>query len=164
MNADPLDRLLAAFGEMIIRRRHEQKMAVEELAVATGLSKDEIENIERGWGATTIVDFFRIASALGEDPILLFVDLVAARRVNPTDLGLYKSRASDFARLYRLGYHHDVGDFRELPAIYGTESLAVTAAAGLNVRRKAKGQPRVDALLTYARLAWAPIRLEGGAA
>lgn len=101
------------------------------------------------------MDFFRVAAALRLEPALLFVDLVAAWRADPSDLGLVKSRPSDFARL--LGYSVDAGDFRELSAVCGTEQLALQAAVELNRSRKVKRQPRIDALLTYVRLAWSSV-------
>ena len=91
------------------------------------------------------------AQALSIDPILLFVDFVTTWRANPSDRGLVKSRPSDLVRLYRLGYSIDPGDFRELPAVYGTDKLALCAAAGFNVTRSAKAKPRIEAVLTYVR-------------
>jgi hypothetical protein len=99
----------------------------------------------------------RIASALREEPAVLFIDLVATWRTDPTDYGQYKSRPSDCTTLFRLGYFHDPGDFRELPTTYGSKELAVHAAAGLNVLRRARGQQPVDILLTYARTTWSRI-------
>ena len=156
MSAGSFNRLQAAFGEVLLRHRLERKLSAQVLADASGLSIDSdiIIGLERGDFGPTLTDFFRFALALRIDPVLMFVDLVTAWRTNPLDLGLVKSRPSDLMRLYRLGYWIDPGDFRELPTVYGTEELALHEAAGLNVTRVAKGQPRIDALLTYVRLAW----------
>jgi transcriptional regulator with XRE-family HTH domain len=164
MNTDLHDTLRVAFGEVLLRHRRERNLTTDALAVATDLfiGSELITGFERGEYEPTLTDFFRIALALRLDPVLLFVDLVTAWRTNPADYGLVKSRPSDLVRLYRLGYSIDPGDFRELPAVYGTEELALHAATGLNVTRVARGQPRVDALLTYVRLAWSGIpRLRG---
>ena len=159
MNTDLHDTLRVAFEEVLLRHRREPNLTTDALAVATDLfiGSELITGFERGEYGPTLTDFFRIALALRLDPVLLFVDLVTAWRTNPADYGLVKSRPSDLVRLYRLGYSIDPGDFRELPAVYGTEELALHAATGLNVTRVARGQPRVDALLTYVRLAWSGI-------
>lgn len=159
MNAGSFSRLQAAFGEVLLRHRLERKLSAQALADASGLSINSaiITGMERGDFGPALTDFFQLARALRIDPVLLFVDLVRAWRTNPSDRGLVKSRPSDLMRLYRLGYSIDPGDFRELPTVYGTQELALHAAAGLNVTRVARGQPRVDALLTYVRLAWSSI-------
>jgi transcriptional regulator with XRE-family HTH domain len=159
MSAGYFNRLQAAFGEVLLRHRLERKLSAQALADASGLSIDSdiIIGLERGDFGPTLTDFFRFALAFRIDPVLLFVDLVTAWRTNSLDLGLVKSRPSDLMRLYRLGYWIDPGDFRELPAVYGTEELALHATAKLNVTRAARGKPRIDALLTYVRLAWSGI-------
>lgn len=78
-----------------------------------------------------LAEFFRIARALGKEPAILFIDVITAWRADPTDYRLYKSRVSDFAKLYRLGYHHDPGDFRELPRTCGLLDQATSAEVGL---------------------------------
>jgi transcriptional regulator with XRE-family HTH domain len=108
MSADPLLRFLPAFGSLLIQRRVERNWTVEELAVALQSSVAEVKSMERGEYGPTLPEFFRIASALGEEPVILLIDLIAAWRADPTDYVLYKSRASDFSRLYRLGYYHDL--------------------------------------------------------
>jgi transcriptional regulator with XRE-family HTH domain len=154
---DAIERVPTAFGDVLVRHRRERKWTVEALATAIGLSAIEIASLERGDYGPTLKDFFRIASAMREEPAVLFIDLVATWRTDPTDYGLYKSRPSDCTTLFRLGYFHDPGDFRELPTTYGSKELAMNAAAGLNVLRRGKGQRPVDVLLTYARTAWSRI-------
>jgi hypothetical protein len=60
--------------------------------------------MERGEREPSLTEFFRIASALGDPSGSLFIDLIVAWRADPTDHRLYKSRPSDFSRLYRLGF------------------------------------------------------------
>jgi transcriptional regulator with XRE-family HTH domain len=159
MSGGSFNRIPVAFGEVLLRHRQNRKLSAQAVADASGLSidSDVIIGLERGDFGPTLTDFFRLARALHIDPILLFVDLVTAWRTDPSDHGLVKSRPSDLMRLYRLGYSIDAGDFRELPTVYGTEELALHAATKLNVARVGRGHPRVDALLTYVRLAWAGI-------
>jgi transcriptional regulator with XRE-family HTH domain len=154
---DAIERVPRAFGDVLVRRRREREWTVEALATAIGLSTIEIASLERGDCGPTLKELFHIASALREEPTVLFIDLVAAWRTDPTDYGLNKSRPSDCTTLFRLGYFHDPGDFRELPTTYGSKELAVNAAAGLNVLRQGRGQRPVDVLLTYARTVWARI-------
>ena len=156
MSAGSFNRLRAAFGEVVLRHRLKRKLSAQALADASGLSinSDIIIGLESGDLGPRLTDFFQFAQALRIDPVLLFVDLVTAWRTNPLDRGLVKSRPSDLMRLYRLGYSIDPGEFRELSTVYGTEELALHAAAGLNITRVAKGQPGIDALVTYVRLVW----------
>lgn len=164
MNADPIDRIQVAFGEVLFRRRHERKLSAHALANAAGLAaeSDIITGLERGDFGPTLKDFFRIACALGEEPVVLFTDVVAAWRADPTDLGLYKSRASDLAKLYRLGYHHDAGDFRELPRTYSGVDEAMGAARILNATRRSKRQLLLDTVLIYVRLGSKSFRADAG--
>ena len=157
MSIEPISRELATFGTLLVQYRVERKWTVETFAAAIELPVAEVESMECGYHGPTLPEFFRIARALRLEPAILFVDLVAAWRADPSDLALIKSRPSDFAKLYRLGYSIDAGDFRELPAVYGSEALALQAAIGLNHTRKAKGQPQIDALLTYVRLEWTSV-------
>jgi hypothetical protein len=64
----------------------------------------------------------------------------------------YKSRASDFARTYRLGYHHDPGDFREQPQAYASIDDAAGAARRLNVTRHRRKLPPLNTVLIYVRI------------
>jgi transcriptional regulator with XRE-family HTH domain len=155
---DAIERVPTAFGDVLVRHRRERKWTIDALATAIGLSAIEIASLERGDYGPTLKEFFHIASALREEPTVLFIDLVAARRTDPTDYDPYKSRPSDCTKLFRLGYPHDPGDFRELPTTFGSTELAVHAAAGLNVLRRARGQQQVDVVLTYTRTAWSRIR------
>jgi transcriptional regulator with XRE-family HTH domain len=102
MSPDSIERLPLAFADVLVRRRNEQKRTVEALAAATGLSATEIASLERGDYGPTLKDFFRIAIALGEEPAILFIDVVAAWRGDGEDSALYPSRPSSFERLYRL--------------------------------------------------------------
>lgn len=129
-----------------------------QLRLARGWMDHDHSGLESGDFSPALEDFFRFASRIGQDPILMFIDLVAEWRREPTaSMGLYKTRATDFARLYRLGYHEDIGDFRELPATYGAEYLALQDAETLNIKRaartrKARKQKPIDTLVTYVRV------------
>ena len=153
MNDDPLLRLLPAFGTLLIQHRVERNWTVEALAAAIQLSDAEVNSMERGEYGPTLPEFFRIARALGEEPVILLIDVITAWRSDPTDYRLYKSRVSDLAKLYRLGYHHDPGDFRELPRTYGLPGQATAAAKALNLTRRSKRLPPLDTMLIYVRLA-----------
>ena len=156
MSTDPIARLITAFGQVLARHRRERKMSCHALANVAGLSKesDIIIGLECGDFGPTLTDFFRIAWALGEDPMLLFIDLVAALRADPTDLGLYKSRASDFERIYRLGYHHKPGDFREQDRTYGSDAEATHAASILNQQRHQRRVALLDTICVYVRMSY----------
>src|SRR5690242_6105369 len=56
------------------------------------------------------------------------------------------TRAADFVRLYRMGYHHKPGDFRELGAAYYSVPEAAHAAGKLNGQRHARGVARLDTI------------------
>ena len=154
MSIDPVERLPAALGVVLVRRRDERKRTVKALAVATGLSAAEIASLERGDYGPTLKDFFRIASALGDEPAILFIDLVAAWRGDDADRSLYPSRPSSFERLYRLGYHHKIGDFREQERTYGSIAEATHAAGRLNKQRHERGVKLLDIVTTYVRMEW----------
>jgi transcriptional regulator with XRE-family HTH domain len=160
MSADPLLRLLPAFGTLLIQHRVERKWTVEEFAAAIQLPVAEVTSMERGEYGPTLPEFFRIARGLGEEPVILLVDVIAAWRADPTDYRLYKSRASDLAKLYRLGYHHDPGDFRELPRTYSLIGQANGAANALNATRRSKRLPLLDMVLIYVRLAHVAVRAD----
>jgi transcriptional regulator with XRE-family HTH domain len=104
MSTDPINRLPGAFGKLLTRLRLEQHMTPEAFAVATGLhDANTVTEMERGEREPTLTEFFRIANALRSPPAILFIDVIAQWRADPTDYGLYKSRASDVVRLCRLG-------------------------------------------------------------
>lgn len=153
MSDDPLLRLLPAFGTLLIQHRVKRNWTVETLAASIQLSDVEVKRMERGEYGPTLPEFFRIARALGEEPVILLIDLITAWRTDPTDYRLYKSRASDLDKLYRLGYYHDPGDFRELPRTYGLLGQATAAAKELNRTRRSKRLPLLDTVLIYVRLA-----------
>jgi hypothetical protein len=100
----------------------------------------------------TLEDFFRIAGVLGESPVILLAEVIAAWRAEPADYGLYKSQPSDLTRLYRLGYFHDPGDFRELPRVYGQMDQATGAVRSLNTSRRAKSLPTLNTICIYVRV------------
>ena len=149
MSADPIARLPAVFGDVLARRRDERSRTVETLASSTGLSATEVASMERGDYELTLKDVFRIARAIGEEPAMLFVDVVAAWRGDDTDRSLYPSRPSSFERLHRLGYYHKPGDFREQPRTYDSVSEAIHIAGRLNEQRRARGVRLLDYVCTY---------------
>lgn len=151
MSADPLLRLGPAFGDVLARGRAKRNWTLDVLAGATGLSPTEIRSMEAGDYGPSLLEFFRIAEALGEQPVMLLIDVVAAWRADPTDT-LQGTRASDFARLMRLGYHHRPGDFRELPSVYYSVAEATHAAGTLNAQRHARGVALLDTVCIYVRL------------
>jgi transcriptional regulator with XRE-family HTH domain len=151
MSADSLVRLLPAFGDVLVRYRKQKQWTVDALASAAGLCVAEVKGLERGDYGPTLKDVFRLASALGEAPLMLLVDVVAAWRADPTDT-LHQSRSADFARLFRLGYHHKPGDFRELPSAYYSVAESTHAAAKLNAQRHTRGVALLDTVCIYVRL------------
>lgn len=151
MRADPLLRLLPAFGDVLVRRRKERQWTVDDLAAAAGLSGLEIRSLERGSYGPTLVDFFRLARALDEEPAMLLIEVITAWRADPTDTR-YNSRPSDFVRLFRLGYHHKPGDFRESPTAYYSVAESTHAAVKLNAQRHTRGVALLDTVTVYVRL------------
>ena len=162
MNTDPIERLPAAFGDVLVRHRNERKRTVEALAAATGLSVTEIVSLECGNYGPTLKDFFRIAKALSEDPASLFIDVVAEWRGDDADRSLYPSRASNFERLYRLGYHHKIGDFREQEKTYGSIAEATHTAERLNKQRHERGVKLLDTVTTYVRMGYVKFNWQPG--
>lgn len=77
---------------------------------------------------------------------------------------LHGSRSFDFVRLYRLGYHHKPGDFREQEKTYASASEAVQAAGKLNQPREQRGLGLFDTVCLYVRLGHMnlPSKLLGG--
>ena len=153
MNADFVNPLGAAFATLLRRRCVERKLTQEALVIAAGLAEGTVAKMERGNLEPTLTEFFKIAAALNTSPAILLMDVIQEWRHDPRDLGLYKSRASDLSTLYRLGYHHDPGDFRELPRTYGLLDQATGAAQALNAARRSKRLPVLDTVLIYVRLA-----------
>jgi transcriptional regulator with XRE-family HTH domain len=157
MRTDPLLKLLPAFGDVLARHRNERHLTVDALATAAGLCAGEVKGLERGEYGPTLKDIFRLASALGEEPLILLVDVVAAWRADPTDT-LHRSRPSDFPRLFRLGYHHQPGDFRELPSPYYSVAESAHAAGKLNAQRHSRGVALLDTVCIYVRLDYVSLR------
>ena len=108
MSADPIERLPVAFGRMLGRRRDAKHATPLALAGSVGLTEDEVIETERGQREPALTEFFRIARALGDPPTLLLIDVITAWLDADT---LHTTRASDFVRLYRLGYQHNLGVF-----------------------------------------------------
>src|SRR5689334_20837819 len=127
MSTDPIKRLPGAFGKLLSRLlRDERRVTYEAVARALGLPDQiAVVEMENGKREPTLRQLFQLARLLGDAPAILFVDLIAAWR---TDDVLQYSRASDFIRLYRLGYHHKPGDFRELATSYYSVAEAVHGA------------------------------------
>ena len=156
MSADPISRLPAAFGSLLTRYR--ESWTVEQLAAASGLSVPDAMRVASGQREPTLTEFFRIASALHEQPAILLTDVIAAWRGDDADHPLYRGRPSDFVRLYRLGYRHKAGDFREQPRTYDSEAEALHAASRLNEQRRARRVSLLDTLCTYIRLDYTHVR------
>ena len=85
---------------------------------------------------------------------MLFTDVIAAWRGDGGDSAFYKSRASKFARLYRLGYYHKAGDFREQDRSYFSEAAAMHVAGKLNEQRRARGVAPLDTITLYIRMGY----------
>ena len=153
MSTDSLKRLPVAFGALLTRHRVEMRLTPEAFARAARLpDAGTVIMMEQGEREPTLTELFAIANALRTPHAFLFLDVIAEWRKDPSDLGLYKSRASDFAKLYRLGYHRDPGDFRELPRAYGTMGEATGAARILSAARRRRGLLPLDTVLIYSRL------------
>ena len=152
MSADPFLRLPEVFGAVLARMRRARNLSTQDLATACRLSESEIRGLEVGDYAPYFKDIFRLALGLGESPAVLLAEVINAWRADPADYGLYKSRPSDLTRLYRLGYFHDPGDFRELPRVYGQIDQATGAVRSLNASRRAKTLPLLDTICIYVRV------------
>jgi transcriptional regulator with XRE-family HTH domain len=161
MSTDPLMRLVPAFGDILARCRTKRNWTLDALAGASGLSRTEIRSMEAGDYGPSLFEFFRIAEALGEQPVMMLVDVVAAWRADPTDT-LQGARPSDFVRLMRLGYHHRPGDFRELPSAYYSVAEATHAAGRLNAQRHTRGVALLDTVCVYVRLDSVSLRPDDG--
>jgi len=64
-------------------------------------------------------------------------------------------------RLFRLGYHHKPGDFRELGTSYYSVPEAAHAAGKLNGERHARRVALLDTICVYVRLDYVSIRSSG---
>lgn len=137
MTTDPITRLPSAFETVLVRLCRQRNLARQALTITR---------------TPSLQDFFRIADALGESPVILLTEVITAWRADPADLGLYKSRPSDLTRLYRLGYFHDPADFRELPRVYGQIDQATDAVGSLNASRQAKSLPPLNTICIYVRV------------
>lgn len=162
MSIESVGELPAAFGRVLRRFRERRGLTPESFAMAVGLvSGEEVTNMERGQREPALSDFFRIAKVLDEPPALLLIDVIEAWRVDPAQDALYSSRASDFARLYRLGYYGDPGNYREQQRAYATLDEATAIAAMLNAARHRRGLKILDTVSIYIRMghvsfAWEP--------
>ena len=159
MSADPLSRLLPAFADVLARHRAKRNWSVDAFATAVGISPIEIRSMERGDYGPSLLEFFRIAEALNEKPALLLTELIEVWRADPMETRR-QSRASDFARLFRLGYHHKPGDFRELLTPYFSVAEATHAAGMFNAHRHSRGVALLDTVTVYVRLDSVSLRPE----
>ena len=148
MSADPLPRLRYVFGDVLVRYRRERKLTVEAVADAVGWSSAEVVSMECGHYTPNLEDLFGIASALDAEPAILFIYVAAWRS---EDL-IRMNRASDFARLYRLGDHSTPGDFREQKRVYSSHAEAMHAADRLNQQRHQRGVALLDTVAIYIRM------------
>jgi transcriptional regulator with XRE-family HTH domain len=154
MSDDPIMRIPAALGRVIKRLRVAGELSVETISRSSGLTVEEVNGIERGERQTTLTEFFWLARALREEPAILFTDVIAAWRDDGGESALYKSRPSEFARLYRLGYYHKAGDFREQDRTYLSEAAAMHVAGKLNERRHARGVATLGTITLYIRMGY----------
>jgi hypothetical protein len=152
MSIDPIGRVRIAFARTLAYHRQKRNLTTGMVADAGGFSQSQIEKWESTASEPDVTDFFRLAWALGTDPTILFIDMIMEWRYDPTDIGLYKSRVSDLAKLYRLGYFNHPGDFRELPTTYSLVDSATDAARQLNIQRQKKRNPPLDTVCIYVRL------------
>jgi transcriptional regulator with XRE-family HTH domain len=151
MSDDPIMRVPDAFGKAFRRLLVEQRASIETIAKSSGLPKERLMELELGKVEPSLMEFFWIARAFRTEPVYLFLELISAWRGDNLD-PLYKTRPSDFARLYRLGYYHKVGDFREQERTYGSEAQALHTARKLNEQRQQRHVRLLDTLTTYVRL------------
>jgi len=151
MSADPVLRLVAAFGAVLVRSRSKRYWTPDALANASGLSPREIRSMEAGDYGPSLMEFFRIAEALGEQPTMLLVDVGSALRADPID-PLHRSPPSDLARLFRLGYQRTPEDFQEWPTAYYSVAESTRAAGRLNAERHTRGVALLDTATVYVRL------------
>ena len=162
MSDDPIMRIPIALGRVIKRLRVAGALSAETISRSSGLTVEEIDGIERGEREATFTEFFWLARALREEPAILFTDVIAAWRGDGGDSALYKSRPSEFARLYRLGYYHNAGDFREQDRTYLSEAAAMHVASKLNEQRHARGAARLDTITLYIRMGYSHFKGSNG--
>jgi len=163
MSSNPIERVRIAFARTLAYHRQKKNLTTGMVADAGGFSVTQIEGWENKDKASEpgVTDFFRLAWALGTDPTILFIDMITEWRYDPRDIGLYRSRVSDLAKLYRLGYFVHPGDFRELPTTYSLVETATDAARELNIRRQQKRSTLLNTVCIYVRLGhiWVDSRL-----
>ena len=162
MSDDPIMRIPIALGRVIKRLRVAGALSAETISRSSGLTVEEIGGIERGEREATFTEFFWLARALREEPAILFTDVIAAWRGDGRDSALYKSRPSEFARLYRLGYYHKAGDFREQDRAYLSEAAAIYVASQLNEQRHARGVAKLDTITLYIRMGYSHFKWSPG--
>jgi transcriptional regulator with XRE-family HTH domain len=85
---------LRGFSKVLAYHRLEKNLTIEMVADASELSASQLADWENTITEPDVTDFFHLASALGIDPTILFIDVVTEWRRDPTDIGLYKSRVS----------------------------------------------------------------------
>lgn len=159
MSGDPIERLPIAFGRVLARLRSVKPGTALAVAGSAGLTEDEVIETEQGEREPSLTEFFRIARALGDPPTILLIDVITAwLDADP----LHATRAADFVRLFRLGYHHKPGDFRELGASYYSVPEAAHAAGKLNGQRYARGVALIDTICVYVRLDYVSLRSDIG--
>jgi transcriptional regulator with XRE-family HTH domain len=161
MSADPFEtRLHEAFGRVLVRRRIERNMTPEGLAVKADLVDTKaVSMFERGDAPPTLTEFFKIAAALGEQPGFLLVDVVAQWRGDGID-PFHKTRPSDFEKLFRLGYYHKIGDFREQDKAYPSMAEATGMAERLNQQRHERRVALLDTVCIYVRMGYVHFKWE----
>jgi transcriptional regulator with XRE-family HTH domain len=151
MSDDPIMRVPTAFGRTISRLRDRGSLSNSGICKSSGIPVESLEKILRGESEPSLTEFFWIARALREEPAMLFIELISVWRGDGTD-SLYKSRPSDFVRLYRLGYYHKAGDFREQERTYHSAVEATNFADRLNEQRAARGVALLGTLCIYVRM------------
>jgi hypothetical protein len=155
MSTEPIQRIPIAFGRLLQQRRVEQGYEPARFALSAGLvGEDALQRLETGEDEPTLTEFFRIASVLGEAPAILFIDLIAGWRDGPVRDPLYRSRPSDFARLYRLGRYSNAVEFGELPHAYNFMNDATHAARVLNSKRRSQREGLLDHVSIFVRLGY----------
>jgi transcriptional regulator with XRE-family HTH domain len=156
MSTDPVDRLPGVFGNLVQKSRVERKWTLEQFSNATGMHVTDLKSMEDGKREPTLTEFFKIASAMRSPPGILMIDLIADWRGDSTFDPIYKSRPSEFSRVYRLGYYHDPGDFREHASTYNTVDDATKAARELNPARQNRGAKLFNTVSIYIRMGYVP--------
>jgi transcriptional regulator with XRE-family HTH domain len=160
MSDDPIMRVPDAFGKAFRRLEVEQRASIETIAKSSGLPKELLMELELGKIEPSLMEFFWIARALRTEPVYLFIELISAWRGDNID-PLNETRPGDFARLYRLGYYHKVGEFREQERTYGSEAEAEHAQVRLNEQRHLRGVTPLDIICTYVRLTYRCVPWKG---